>query len=70
MNYGKRNDEKTKLKEERVQTKRIGGACFREEKKGFQEESGSEEKTHDHFWRGDCSFTRIADWILRGMADG
>ena len=44
MNYGKRNDEKTKLKEERVQTKRIGGACFREEKKGFQEESGSEEK--------------------------
>ena len=38
MNYGKRNDEKTKLKEERVQTKRIGGTCsFREEKKGFQE---------------------------------
>lgn len=45
MNYGKRNDEKTKLKEERVQTKRIGGTCsFREEKKGFQEKSGSEEK--------------------------
>lgn len=74
MNYGKRNDEKTKLKkecfvpgnrqEERFRKECFWQKCFHKEEEQFQKEECKEEKTDDDFWHRDSCTARTAGWLL------